>query len=246
KKGKQAISIIASIPSIPNFTLFMSLIRYLRQAAPLPAQDGKNERNAPPEKLQQATALIKSGDQASGRKLLFEVIGSDPGNETAWLWLVSVVSPDYRIFCLEKALSINPGNVQARQYLEKLEAGRPNKPVKSKTGSSIKPAGNIDARLSGSFILLLGLGLGYWQIFLPIKNALRHVAYISYSPQMTMVASLAIFMGLFLLVFGSEGLVFLSKPSSKLGAVLLIIGVFIVMFGCYFGMEYVMKSLGYH
>ena len=89
KKGKRAISILASIPSIPNFTLLMSLIRHLSkiaQTTPLPLQDMKNEKNKSPEKLQQAIALIKSGDKESGQKLLFEIISSDPDNEAAWLW----------------------------------------------------------------------------------------------------------------------------------------------------------------
>lgn len=73
------------------------------------------------EKLQKAIALIKSGDKKGGQNLLVDVVNSDPKNETAWLWLASVVSPDKRIFCLEKVLSINPNNLQAKQYLEKLK-----------------------------------------------------------------------------------------------------------------------------
>ncbi len=74
------------------------------------------------DKLQQAVALIKSGDKKGGQNLLIEIVNSDPKNETAWLWLASVVSQDKRTFCLEKVLSINPNNIQAKQYLEKLKA----------------------------------------------------------------------------------------------------------------------------
>ncbi len=74
------------------------------------------------DKLQQAVALIKSGDKKGGQNLLIDVVNSDPKNETAWLWLASVVSQDKRVFCLEKVLSINPNNLQAKQYLEKLKA----------------------------------------------------------------------------------------------------------------------------
>ena len=249
KKEKRAISILASIPSIPNFTLLMSLIKHLSkiaQTTPLPLQDMKNEEDKSPEKLQQAMALIKSGDKESGQKLLFEIISSDPGNETAWLWLVSVVSPDQRIFCLEKALSINPNNVQARQYLEKLKASQPGEPIKSKTGSHIKPGGNIDARLSGLFIFILGAGLGYWQILLPIMKALQHAAYVNYYSEAVVLAPLAISMGLFLLVGGSEGLGILSKRPSNPVIVLVLIFTVAGSLGCYLGMGFIMKSLGYY
>ena len=249
KKGKRAISILASIPSIPNFTLLISLIRHLSkiaQTSSIPIQATKNEKTNSPENFNQAIALIKSGDKDSGQKLLFEIVNSDPGNEHAWLWLVSVVSPDQRIFCLEKALSVNPGNIQARQYLEKLKASEPNTPLKSKAGIRMKPGGNTDARLSGLFIFILGTGLGYWQILLPIEKALQQEAYISYSSEAAILAPIAIFMGLFLLIFGSEGLGFLSKPSSKLGIVLFLIGILVFVLACYLGTQFIMKSLGYY
>jgi hypothetical protein len=196
--------------------------------------------------LQQAIALIESGDQEGGQKLLFEIISSDPDNEAAWLRLVSVVPSDQRIFCLEKALNINPNNVQAQEYLEQLKASRPSEPIKSKIGSSIKPGGNLDARLTGLFIFLLGAGLGYWQILLPILKALQHVAYVNYFPEAVALAPLAIFLGLFLLVRGSEGLGILSKQPSKPGIVLLLIFTVVCSLGCYLGMGYIMKSLGYY
>ena len=249
KKGEKSISIVASIPSIPNFTLLISLIQHLSkipQSPPLPLQDTKAERNTSPEKLNQAISLIKSGDKERGQKLLYEIVSSDPDNENAWLWLVSVVPPDQRIFCLEKALSINPNNIQAREYLEKLKTGESNKPVKPKPRSRIRPGGNTDARLSGLFIFLLGAGLGYWQILLPIKQALQGEVYISYFSEAAILVPIAIFMGLFLLVFGSEGLGFLSKPSSKLEVVLFLVSMLVFVLGCYFGMQFIMKSLGYN
>jgi hypothetical protein len=248
KKGQRAISILASIPSIPNFTLLMTLIGHLSKVAqttPFPMQELKNEGEPSPEKLGQAIGLIKSGDKESGQKLLWEIINSDPHNETAWLWLVSVVSPDQRIFCLEKALSINPNNLQARQYLEKLKASQPSEPVKPKNRNRIKPGGNTDARLSGLFVFLLGAGLGYWQILLPILQALQHAAYIHYYTEAVVLAPLAMLIGLFLLLRGSEGLGMLSKPPSKLGLVLILIFTLACSLGCMLGMDYIMKSLGY-
>jgi hypothetical protein len=74
------------------------------------------------DKLQQAVTLIKAGDKKGGLNLLVDIVNTDPQNETAWLWLASVVPPNKRIFCLEKVLSLNPNHLQAKQYLEKLKA----------------------------------------------------------------------------------------------------------------------------
>jgi hypothetical protein len=174
KKGKQAISIMTSIPSTPNFTLLISLIRYLSenpQVSSLPLQDMADDKNVLDE---------------------------------------------------------------------------PRTSAKPKTGIRMKPGGNTDARLSGLFILLLGAGAGYWQILLPIKKALQQEPNISYSSEVAIVASIAVFMGLFLMIFGAEGLGFLSKPSSKLGLTLFFTGIIVFVLACYFGMQFIMKSLGYY
>ncbi|MBI3152382.1 MAG: hypothetical protein HYZ21_09630 [Chloroflexi bacterium] len=122
----------------------------------------------------------------------------------------------------------------------------PHTSAKPKTGIRMKPGGNTDARLSGLFLLLLGAGAGYWQILLPIKKALQQEPNISYSSEVAIVASIVIFMGLFLMIFGAEGLGFLSKPSSKLGLALFFTGIIVFVLACYFGMQFIMKSLGYY
>jgi hypothetical protein len=170
KKGKQAISIMVSIPSTPNFVLLVSLIQYLNENPQMPS--------------------LLSQDMADEKSVLIE----------------------------------------------------PNTPAKSK----IKPGGNTDARLTGLFFLLLGAGAGYWQIILPIKKALQQEPNISYSSEVAIMAPIAVFMGLFLLVFGAEGLGFLSKPSSKIGLVLLFIGTIVFVLACYFGMQFIMRGLGYY
>ena len=118
--------------------------------------------------------------------------------------------------------------------------------ARPKAGNRMKPGGNTDARLSGLFIFLLGAGLGYWQIFLPIKKAFQGQAHISYFSEATILTPMAVFFGLFLLIFGAEGLGFLSKPSSKLGLVLFLIGLLVFILGCYFGMQFIMRGLGYY
>lgn len=74
------------------------------------------------DKLRQAIELIKNGDKKGGQDLLVDVVNTDPDNEIAWLWLSSVVPQEKRTFCLEKALSINPHNIQARNQLEKIKS----------------------------------------------------------------------------------------------------------------------------
>ncbi len=77
------------------------------------------------DKLQEAISLIKSGDRQNGQRLLSEVLKIDPGNELAWLWMSTLVAGDKKRFCLEKALSINPNNIQAKQQLAQLLPSQP-------------------------------------------------------------------------------------------------------------------------
>ncbi len=72
--------------------------------------------------LQQAITAIKSGDKATGKQLLIEVIKADPNNETAWLWMTNVVSSDVeRIRCLQNVLKINPNNEAAKKGLATIQ-----------------------------------------------------------------------------------------------------------------------------
>ncbi len=74
-----------------------------------------------PDVVQQAISAIRSGDKLTGKQLLTQAIKSDPNNETAWLWMsAAVTSDDERRLCLERVLSINPRNEQARRGLEAL------------------------------------------------------------------------------------------------------------------------------
>jgi len=69
------------------------------------------------DKLQQAITLIHAGDTAAAQKILAEVLSADPRSELGWFWLAAAAPPDKRRYCLEKVLSINPNNTQARQML---------------------------------------------------------------------------------------------------------------------------------
>lgn len=74
------------------------------------------------DKLQQAITAIKSGQKQVGQQLLARVIQEEPNNEVAWLWMSAVVDEDKRGYCIERALKINPNNLQAQAALQKLRA----------------------------------------------------------------------------------------------------------------------------
>jgi hypothetical protein len=75
------------------------------------------------DKLNEAIAKAKSGDKVTAGKMLSEFVRENPSSETAWLWLSICVSPvEQKRFCLNKALSINPLNENARKALEQLDA----------------------------------------------------------------------------------------------------------------------------
>jgi hypothetical protein len=99
------------------------------------------------DKLERATKAIRNGDLTTGRVLLSQVIRQDPDNETAWLWMVSVVDNDFdRRQTLERVLAINPNNERARAALERLNAlqvreARPPVAEEAPPGYSPTPAG---------------------------------------------------------------------------------------------------------
>lgn len=94
------------------------------------------------DELQQAITLIKSGKKQDGQQLLLQIIKSEPNNEQAWLWMSIVVSEDKRRYCIEKALSINPNNQQAKQALAKLAQveAKPSSPPPPSSPAPMKPS----------------------------------------------------------------------------------------------------------
>jgi hypothetical protein len=74
------------------------------------------------EKLNSAIAAIKSGDNATGSRLLAEILKGEPSNESAWLWLSFCVDDiEKKKFCLKNALSLNPNNPYTAKELLNLE-----------------------------------------------------------------------------------------------------------------------------
>ncbi|MBN1886495.1 MAG: tetratricopeptide repeat protein [Thermoflexales bacterium] len=72
--------------------------------------------------LEQGIAAAKAGDEAAAKELLLYVLRQDERNETAWLWLASVVeSEEEQRICLDNVLTIDPANQNARAWLAAME-----------------------------------------------------------------------------------------------------------------------------
>ncbi len=70
------------------------------------------------DKLKQAIQLIKAGDNDRARQLLIEKLKGEPKNDTAWVWLATVVeTAELKQECLDEALKHNPHNEVARRAL---------------------------------------------------------------------------------------------------------------------------------
>lgn len=79
--------------------------------------------------LKNAISLIKQGEKQKAFQILSFITTNDPNNESAWLWTTTCVSSaEDRIICLEKVLSINPDNLQAKNYYQRLLDERRNDP----------------------------------------------------------------------------------------------------------------------
>jgi len=78
--------------------------------------------------LQKAITFIKSGQKKQGGQILAEIVKQQPNNESAWLWLAHCVNTNQqKIYCLNKALEINPKNDEARKFTQKLQSDQEQK-----------------------------------------------------------------------------------------------------------------------
>jgi hypothetical protein len=74
--------------------------------------------------LQKAVTAIKSGDKATGQKLLLSLLKTNPKNELALLWLSATTNDiEKKRQCFERVLQINPKNENAKRELAKLAQG---------------------------------------------------------------------------------------------------------------------------
>jgi membrane protein YdbS with pleckstrin-like domain len=75
--------------------------------------------------LHRAREAIARGDREAARHLLADVLYEQPGSETAWMMLSTVVDqPDHKRDCLERVLRIHPDNEAAREQLAALDAAQ--------------------------------------------------------------------------------------------------------------------------
>lgn len=122
-------------------------------------------------KLQAGIDAARNGDRATARRLLEDVIRTDPDNELAWIWLASSVTAfSERRDALERVLEINPNNTRAREALGQL-LGQPSaqppgqraSPARSAARPAATPAEaqgrqNISL-LAIAGVMLLGFGI---------------------------------------------------------------------------------------
>lgn len=79
--------------------------------------------------LNEAINAARRGEMANARRMLQQVIISDPNNEKAWLWLATTsTSPDDKQKCLRRVLEINPNNARAAEALSRLESEKARRP----------------------------------------------------------------------------------------------------------------------
>ena len=72
--------------------------------------------------IHRAREAIARGDLGMARQLLAGLLHEQPGSETAWMMMATLVDqPDRKRDCLARVLRINPGNDVARLELEALE-----------------------------------------------------------------------------------------------------------------------------
>lgn len=68
---------------------------------------------------------IRSNEPKRGRDLLMQALKLEPNNEAAWLWLSRAVDdPERKLQCLERALQVNPDNVQTKTLIEKIKTSQ--------------------------------------------------------------------------------------------------------------------------
>jgi len=113
-------------------------------------------------RLQEAIMLAQAGQRTEARRLLDEIIQSDPNQELAWMWLASVSADrQERIQALERALSLNPNNSTAQQAYTQLTGHAFEPPPGAATESRLpawSKALRKDAPISlGNFLILMAV-----------------------------------------------------------------------------------------
>jgi len=111
--------------------------------------------------LSRAIKAIKSGDKATGKKLLVEIIRSEPDNQYAWLWMSKcVIEHKQKRECFERVLRIDPNNSLAQEGLRQLGISQTKLQSKaSKKSNNKKPKTLLKVVLVGIVFLFCFLSL---------------------------------------------------------------------------------------
>jgi tetratricopeptide (TPR) repeat protein len=96
---------------------------------------------------EQAMADIAAGQHENAQRLLNQVIKKNPSHEQAWLGLALIVPEmDQAIECLNRVLELNPGNVEAFDYLNMARQEKKRDEAARAAAQSSSPQGSADGR----------------------------------------------------------------------------------------------------
>jgi len=89
------------------------------------AEDGSQDTT-----FQDAVAALHEGDKGRAKDLLTQLLKTEQGNATYWVWMSAAVDTNKeRIYCLETALKLDPENTSAKRGLILLGALQPDESV---------------------------------------------------------------------------------------------------------------------
>jgi len=98
------------------------------------------------EKIQEAEDAIRTGDTRTAFEILRQALEENPNSERAW-WIMSGLVPrEQRAHCLNEILRINPHNQMARETLEKLKPGPPERQEPAEKISPSRAARTVPVR----------------------------------------------------------------------------------------------------
>jgi len=93
--------------------------------------------------VQEAIALIKAGNREGASRSWPNLLAQDPTNETAWLWMSSVVErDDQRRYCLKQILKHNLTHALARSALANLD-GADSSQIGAQVGQPAADSGAV-------------------------------------------------------------------------------------------------------
>jgi predicted regulator of Ras-like GTPase activity (Roadblock/LC7/MglB family) len=84
--------------------------------------DGRLTAGSVEDRLNAAIKTAKAGDKHTARRMLLDIVESDPGQEEVWLWLAAIAKDlEEAQTYLETVLALNPGHSKAVKALNLIE-----------------------------------------------------------------------------------------------------------------------------